>query len=204
MNKYLTDLNQKDQPEIIQEILSQAEKFETPIISWEGINLIVQLLKLTNAKKVLEIGTAIGFSAIYMSLSTGVEVTTIERNEFNYKIAKENILKANLNNQINLIMNDALEYQTDEVFDLIFIDAAKAQYYRFFEKYKTNLKPKGIIICDNLLFHGLVEKPEESSSRNVSQLVRKIDDFNKKLVSHPEFDTYIYEIGDGFSISIKK
>jgi predicted O-methyltransferase YrrM len=59
MNKYLTDLNQKDQPEIIQEILSQAEKFETPIISWEGINLIVQLLKLTNAKKVLEIGTAI-------------------------------------------------------------------------------------------------------------------------------------------------
>jgi len=204
MNKYLTDLNQNNQPEIIQEILTQADKFETPIISWEGINLIVQLLKISKAKKVLEIGTAIGFSSIYMSLSTGVEVTTIERNEQYYKIAKENILKAKLNNKINLIMNDALAYQTDEVFDLIFIDAAKAQYYRFFEKYKANLKTGGMIICDNLLFHGLVEKPEKASSRNVSQLIRKIDDFNNKLINHSEFDTFIYEIGDGFSISIKK
>lgn len=204
MNKYLSDLNQKDQPEIIREILSQAEKFKTPIISWEGINLIVQLLKLTNAKKVMEIGTAIGFSAIYMSLSTGVQVTTIERNEFNYNQAKENILKAGLDNKINLIMNDALEYQTDEVFDLIFIDAAKAQYYRFFEKFKINLKANGIIICDNLLFHGLVEEPKKASSRNVSQLIRKIADFNKRISNHPQFDTFIYEIGDGFSISIKK
>jgi len=204
MSKYLDSLNNKKQPEIIEEILTQAERFSTPIITDAGINLIIQILELSKAQKVLEIGTAIGYSAIMMALNTEVEITTIEREQNAYELAQVNIAKAKLEKRINLVFADALDYQTNELFDLIFIDAAKAQYLKFIEKYQNNLKVGGIIICDNLLFHGLVENDSLPESKNLKKLVKKIRDFNQALVNHPDFSTYIYQIGDGMSISIKK
>ncbi len=204
MSKYLDSLNNKKQPEIIEEILTQAERFSTPTITDAGINLIIQILELSKAQKVLEIGTAIGYSAIMMALNTEVEITTIEREQNAYELAQVNIAKAKLEKRINLVFADALDYQTTELFDLIFIDAAKAQYLKFIEKYQNNLKVGGIIICDNLLFHGLVENDSLPESKNLKKLVKKIRDFNQALVNHPDFSTYIYQIGDGMSISIKK
>jgi len=186
MSKYLDSLNNKKKPEIIEEILTQAERFSTPIITDAGINLIIQILELSKAQKVLEIGTAIGYSAIMMALNTEVEITTIEREQNAYELAQVNIAKAKLEKRINLVFADALDYQTTELFDLIFIDAAK------------------VIICDNLLFHGLVENDSLPESKNLKKLVKKIRDFNQALVNHPDFSTYIYQIGDGMSISIKK
>ena len=139
-----------------------------------------------------------------MALKNNVTITTIERDKSMYNLANNNIEKANLQNKITSLFEDALE--VDETllgeFDMIFIDAAKAQSINFFNKYKKLLSTKGIIVTDNLLFHGLVN--EEVKTANLRQLLRKIDNFNKFVVEQEDFDTYIYEIGDGMSLSIKK
>ena len=204
MNKYLEEINRQEPSLVIQEILEQANERNTPIISEEGINLLVQLIKLSKANNVLEIGSAIGYSAIMMALNTCANITSIERDQENYLLAIENIKKAKLEERVFLINDDALNVKLDDCFDLIFIDAAKAQYLKFLEHFKGNLKSGGIIVCDNLLFHGLVENPEKTDSKRLKSLVKKIDNFNKELINHADFETYIYDIGDGFSISIKK
>ncbi len=205
MSKYLQELNEKDYPKIVYEVMEQAKSLRTPIISQEGLSLLIQVIKISKAKKVLEIGSAIGYSAMMIALLTDAFVLTIERDESTYLLAKSNIEKAELTKKVNLVLADALDYELAENdFDVIFIDAAKAQYQKFLEKYKNNLKTGGIVICDNLLFHGLVENEKEIESKRILQLVKKISSFNTYLVHHQEFDTYIYEIGDGISISIKK
>lgn len=204
MNKYLSSINKADQPAIIAKILLQAKEFDTPIISDEGINLLIQLIKIGKVKKVLEIGSAIGYSAIMMALHAFAEVTTIEKDDFAFLKAKENIAEAKLENKIQIIHGDALEINVEGMYDLLFIDAAKSQYYKFLEKFKANLSSGAIVVCDNLLFHGLVENPDEALGKRTKSLVMKIAKFNNELINHPEFSTYIYEIGDGMSISIKK
>lgn len=204
MNNYLKNLNKEVESAIVQEIKKQAEILKTPIIANEGINLLIQLIRIGNYGKVLEIGSAIGYSAIMMALNTCCEVTTIEKNEDSYNLAKENIARANLIGRIDLILGDALEVELNGLFDLIFIDAAKAQYLKFFDRFKNNLKSGGIIVCDNLLLHGMVENQDSVEQKRIKSLVRKIDDFNHALIDFDDFDTYIYEIGDGMSISIKK
>jgi len=141
-----------------------------------------------------------------MATFTECNVFTIERNLESYNQAVENIKEAKLEDRITIVYADALEYEISEdyQFDLLFIDAAKAQYTKFFEKYEKFLKPKGIVISDNLLFHGLVEHKELIESRNMKQLVRKINRFNDFLKNNEQYDTYIYKIGDGISLSIKK
>jgi len=204
MNDYLTELNKKFTEPIIEEILIQAKENKTPIVTDEAINMIIQTITISRAKRVLEIGSAIGYSAILMALKTHADIVSIEKDVSSYNLAKENIKKASLEERIKLILGDALEVELNDEFDLIFIDAAKAQYLKFLERFKTNLKTGGIIICDNLLFHGLVENPSEVEQKRLKSLVKKIDSFNRSLIEHQEFDTYIYELGDGLSISIKK
>ena len=130
-----------------------------------------------------------------------IKVTTIERDTNRYNEAVKNIKEFNLENQIEIINADALEYVTDKQYDLIFIDAAKAQYIKFFEKYKTNLKQNGTIISDNLDFHGLVKNPELTSNRNTKQLVRKINTYIEFLKENKEFKTEFISLGDGIGIS---
>ena len=206
MNDYLDSINPIKSNEVIDVILKQAKELNTPIIQTDALNLMIQLIKMNNINNVLEIGSAIGYSAIMMATFTECNVFTIERNLYSYNHAVENIKQAKLEDKITIIYADALEYEISEdyQFDLLFIDAAKAQYIKFFEKYEKFLKPKGIVICDNLLFHGLVEHKELIESRNMKQLVRKINKFNDYLINNKQYDTYIYKIGDGISISIKK
>ncbi|MBN2604664.1 MAG: O-methyltransferase [Bacilli bacterium] len=200
---YLKEINNKETNPILVSLKLYAEENNVPIITDEGIHFIKQIIEISNAKKILEIGTAIGYSAIQMALS-GCHVTTIERDEKMIELANKNIENAKLSDKINVIYSDALELDEHElgIFDLIFIDAAKSQSINFFNKYKSCLKSKGIIITDNLLFHGLVV--EEIKERNLRQLTRKIDNFNHFVVSEEEFSTYIYGIGDGMSLSIKR
>ena len=206
MNDYLDSINPIKSNEVIDGILKQAKDLKTPIIQTDAINLMIQLIKTSNIKNVLEIGSAIGYSAIMMATFTECNVFTIERNLESYNQAVENIKEAKLEDRITIVYADALEYEISEdyQFDLLFIDAAKAQYTKFFEKYEKFLKPKGIVISDNLLFHGLVEHKELIESRNMKQLVRKINRFNDFLKNNKQYDTYIYKIGDGISLSIKK
>jgi len=202
--KYLSNINVKETNEILVSLSTFASENNVPIITKEGIRFLNQIISISKSKRILEIGTAIGYSSINMALNNNVEIVTIERNEEMYSIANENIKIAGLDSKIKIIHIDALE--VDELklgkFDLIFIDAAKAQSIKFFEKFKSLLNSKGIIVTDNLLFHGLVYG--EVKERNLKQLVRKIDTFNKFIVTQEDFDTHIYAIGDGMSLSVKR
>jgi len=118
-----------------------------------------------------------------------------------YNYALKNINQFGKQNQINIIFNDALEVDLDDKFDLIFIDASKAQYINFFEKFKKNLKSDGVIISDNLDFHGLADNVENIESKNLRALMKKLNNYKNFLKENKEFNTEFYSIGDGISIS---
>lgn len=160
----------------VKEIREYARDNKVPIMNQEGIDFLTTFIIKHQIKNVLEIGTAIGYSAIMMSLcSPTLKVTTIERDEERYLEAIKNIKKLSLEDRITLIFNDALKTRVEGKYDLIFIDAAKAQNIKFFELFERNLNDGGFIITDNMYFHGLVKKNEkEIKSRNVRGIVRKI------------------------------
>ena len=144
----------------------------------DGIEFLTNYIKENNIKNILEIGSAIGYSAIKMALvDSNIKVTTIERDKERYDIAVKNINNFNLNNQINIILGDALETEISGEFDLIFIDASKGNNINFFNKYSKNLGACGIIITDNLLFHGLVMDEGLVKTKNQRGIVRKIKDY---------------------------
>lgn len=186
-------------------ILEQyAKKHNVPIMMKDGIEFLCSYIKDNNIKNILEIGSAIGYSAINMALiDKKIKVTTIEKNIEMYNIAKENIHKFNLDNQITIINDDALNTKLNEKYDLIFIDAAKSQYIKFFEKYQEYLKYNGVIVTDNLSFHGIVEDESKTKNRNTKQLVRKIKKYIDFLKTNKNFKTEFYKLGDGISISKK-
>lgn len=177
-----------------------AIKNDVPIINDEGLAFLLELITKYNVKHILEIGTAIGYSAINMA-NLDTKIITVERDYFMYNEALKNIKEADLEENIQVLYADALEVEINHTFDLIFIDAAKAQYQKFFEKFKFNLNPQGIIVCDNLNFHNL---DINEVSRGTRQLLKKIQKFKDFLKENEEFDTSIYDIGDGISVSKRR
>jgi len=187
---------------LIREMRTYAEEENVPIMQRDGINFLVEQIIKKDVKSILEIGTAIGYSTIIMAfIRDNIKITSVERDEKRYLKAVKNVKKAHLEDRINLIFNDALEVNIKDKYDLIFIDAAKAQNIKFFEKFKDNLNEKGLIITDNMNFHGLTEKEEEIKSRNLRALVRKIKNYRKYLEENTEFKTEFLNIGDGIAIS---
>ena len=165
-----------------------AKNNNIPIMEPDGINFLTNYIKENKIKKILEIGSAIGYSAIKMALvDDDITITTIERDEKRYLEAIKNIKEFNL----------------EEEYDLIFIDAAKSQYIKFFEKFKENLSSNGVIISDNLDFHGLVNGDYDSYSRNVKGIVRKLKNYINFLKENEEFETKFIKIGDGIAITRK-
>lgn len=188
---------------MIEEIEEFAKKNNIPIMLPDGILFLTNFIKKNNIKNILEIGSAIGYSAIKMALvDDDIKVTTIERDEARYKEALKNVKKFNLEDRISIIFDDAFNVELDGSFDLIFIDAAKSQSIKFFEKFKNNLNSKGYIVTDNINFHGLT-KEEHIKNRNTRQLIRKIKEYVLFLNDNKEFTTYFVEDGDGISVSEK-
>lgn len=186
----------------VRQLEEYASEHNVPIMMPDGIDFLCDYIKKNNVKNILEIGTAIGYSAIKMALvDKDIKVTTIERDVERYILAIENIKDFALDKQITVILDDAFDIEFQEKFDLIFIDAAKSQYIKFFEKFKVNLKKSGIFISDNLDFHGLVKSNEEISSRNVRGIVRKLRNYIEFLENNEEFETEFYSIGDGIGVS---
>ena len=192
--------------EVLKEMERYAEINNVPIIEKDSIKFIRKYIEVNNVKKILEIGTAIGYSAILMATAgEDVEVTTIERDADRYREALKNIKACELEKKIEVVFNDALEVNlAGHGYDLIFIDAAKAQYTKFFEKFSNYLNEGGIIITDNLKFHGLVANKDTVESRNVLGLVNKIEAYVDFLKNNEEFITKFYDIGDGLSVSFRK
>ena len=192
--------------EEVRKIKEYALEKKVPIMKDEGIDFLTTFLIKNQIKSVLEIGTAIGYSAIMMALSNPyVKITSVERDEVRYLEALKNIKKLRLDDRITLIFKDALDLKLEEKFDLIFLDAAKSQNINFFNLFSSNLNSEGYIITDNLEFHGLVAKDEkEIKSRNVRGIVRKIKDYIRFLESNTSYETTFYKIGDCISVSKSK
>ena len=189
----------------IKAIKEYAIENNVPIMQDEGIRFLMDFIAKNNIENVLEIGTAIGYSAIMMaSANPKLKIVTIERDQERYLMAVKNVKLFGLEDRITLMFNDALDIDVDGQFDLIFIDAAKGQNINFFEKYSLNLNDKGYIITDNMNFHGLVDKnPEEIESRNLRQLVRKIREYREYLNNKEGYDIEFLNIGDGIAVARK-
>lgn len=182
-----------------------AKENNIPIMETDGIEFLLEYVKNNKIINILEIGSAIGYSAIRMCMvSDNIKVTTVERDKNRYEQAVKNINNFGLSDRINIILDDAFNVKLDSKYDLIFIDAAKSQYINFFEKFKLNLDNNGVIVSDNLNFHGLTHTTKFIESRNVRGLVRKLNNYIKFLEENIEFNTEFYEIGDGIAISIRK
>lgn len=187
----------------LEEIEIYAKNNNIPIMQKDGIEFLTQYIKEHQIKKVLEIGSAIGYSAIKMALvADDIYIKTIERDVERYQIAVKNIQKFALEKRIDIINSDAFDVELDEKYDLIFIDAAKSQSIKFFEKFKKNLSHNGTIITDNINFHGLTYATE-IKNRNTRQLVGKIRNYIKFLKENKEFTTTFIDDGDGIAISIR-
>lgn len=191
--------------ENIEDILSlknYACQTSIPIITDDGMDFILNYIKENNVNFILEIGTAIGYSSIrFAKTNPNIRVFTIEYDIIRYQEAIKNINKFNLGHQITVFLGDALKFNFTEKFDLIFIDGSKSQYINFFEKYKHNLKEKGVFISDNLSFHGMVENMSLTKNYSTIKLIRKIRRYIEFLKSNQEFSTNFYSIGDGVAIS---
>jgi predicted O-methyltransferase YrrM len=181
-----------------------ALKNNVPIMQDEGLLFLLDLIKEKNVKTILEIGTAIGYSSINFCINKDIKVTTIERDENLYQEALNNIKKHNLDKQIKVILGDALDVVIEDKFDLIFIDAAKAQYTKFFNRFKDNLNNNGYIVTDNLKFHGLVGSDKSKMSHNLKGLITKIEKYIDFLKENEEFITEFVGVGDGLSVSTRR
>lgn len=189
----------------IREIKKYALDNKVPIMVDDGIDFLTTFIIKHQINSVLEIGTAIGYSAIMMALANpNLKITTIERDKDRYLEAVKNVKKLNLEDRITLVFSDALETNIEGKFGLIFIDAAKGQNIRFFEKYEDNLEEHGFIITDNMNFHGLVDKVDaEIESRDLRSLVRKIRDYRTFLLNNSNYKVELLNIGDGIAVAEK-
>ncbi|MDL2211611.1 O-methyltransferase [Erysipelotrichaceae bacterium OttesenSCG-928-M19] len=193
-------------------MLKELEKYaainDIPIIEQASRDFIIKYIKDNNVKNILEIGSAIGYSALVMSLQESVvHIDSVERDGLRYNLALENIVKYQKLDKITLYHHDALLLDMRLLkrdYDLIFIDAAKAQYQKFFEKYVSLLNSDGAIIIDNINFHGFVFEKRVTNNRNTRQLVQKIRKFIEWLEKQTKYEATYYNIGDGIYVVKRK
>lgn len=181
-----------------------AEKHEVPISQPETIKLIELLIRIGGVKKILEIGSAIGYSAIRMVHAGAETIDTIEINPDAVRVANINIEREGLADKIKVHEGDAnlLLPTFDGEYDMIFIDAAKAQYNNFFEHCMRILKSGGILISDNVLYKGMTATDELVMHRKIT-IVKRLRAYIDMLCSDPRLDTDILPLGDGVAISVK-
>ncbi|MDD8049555.1 MAG: O-methyltransferase [Thomasclavelia sp.] len=176
-----------------------------PIMQKEGVDFLINIALENNSKTCLEIGSAIGYSAIMMTSNIDdFKVETLELNEDRYNEALKNIDLYNQKNNIYIHNGDALEFNIDDLvikeYDFLFIDAAKAQYKKFFEKYMPLIKKGGYCIVDNLDFHGMIYDIDNIKNRNTKQLVKKIKRFKDWIFNNEEYNVEYFKIGDGICV----
>ncbi len=192
-------------------LLAQLEEYaaqnHVPIIQPEVAALMKVLGNMHRPLRILEVGTAIGYSAMLFSsfLKTGGKIDTIERNEQMLELARKNIKAAGLQDTINVIAGDALEVLEclDKEYDMIFLDAAKGQYSEFLEQSKRMLVAGGLLVSDNVLYKGMIAT-DELVVRRKKTIVTRMRSFLKELCRDEGFETSIIPIGDGVALSYRK
>lgn len=195
-------------PEYLNEIEKYAKATDVPIIRKEMQSLLRTLLTLCRPQRILEVGTAIGFSALLMSEYAPQEchITTIEKYEKRIPLAKENFKKAGKEDAITLLEGDAVDILKNlkEPFDFIFMDAAKGQYLHFLPDILRLLKPGGLLVSDNVLQDGDIIESRFAVTRRNRTIHSRMRDYLYELKHHPQLETSILPVGDGVTLSVKK
>ncbi len=185
-----------------------AEENSVPIAEPETARLLSVLCRAVKPKKILEVGCAIGYSAIVMAKAVGeeCEIATLECNEDMVRIARENIKTAGYAEKISVIEADAKDYLSyideDEVFDVIFLDGPKAHYIYMLDECVRLLKKGGIIVTDNVLYKGMTADDNHVVRRKIT-IVKRLRRYVDMLMEHRELETAILPLGDGVTISVK-
>ena len=184
-----------------------AHNNHVPIIEPEVAQLLKVLLKSNKPKNILEIGTAIGYSALVMAESTesNTRITTIERNEDMISLAKENIFNSPYREKIKILQGDAEEIlpHLSETYDFIFLDAAKGQYLDFFNYCSSYLEPGGMIVSDNVLFKGMVAT-DDLVIRRKRTIVNRLRTFLKHINELDGYTSCVMPLGDGVALTYKE
>ncbi len=202
---YIRDTLKKSEG-ILAELESYAHKNGVPIVQKEVASFLETVCRMQKPVRVLEIGTAIGYSAILMlsNMPEGSSIVSVERDAAMAALARENIEKAGLSKRITVVEADAEEYlkALDDAFDMIFMDAAKAHYIYFLPECIRLLKPGGVLISDNILYGGMVANRALLIRRKIT-IVKRLKKYIAALCEAPELKTSLLSIGDGVSLSYK-
>ena len=191
--------------EELEKIKQKALEEHIPIIMDDTLEVVDRILKEVQPKRILEIGTAVGYSAMCFSeyLQGDGKIDTIERDEERIAEAKVNIKNVGVEDKINIYEGDAVEIlpTLNEKYDVVFIDAAKGKYPFFLKEALRMIKPTGVILADNILYKGYVMSDYNKHKQRTA--VRGLREFLKKLTENENLETKILEVGDGLAISKK-
>jgi len=190
----------------VEEIRSVAKENYIPIIKRDTENLLKFVLKMQNPKSILEIGCAVGYSAIVMLENSGADIVTVEKMPERVEEAKKNIKYANLEDRVKIIEGDAGEIlerlvNENKKFDFIFMDAAKAQYITWLPTVKALLKDKGIIFSDNCLQEGDLLESSFAIRKRDKTIHKRMRDYIYLLLHDEDLESWIFSIGDGVLLS---
>ena len=189
--------------EELKKIKQKALEENIPIIMDDTLEMVDKILKDTKPKRILEIGTAVGYSAMCFSeyLQDGGKIDTIERDKNRIAEAKTNIEKVGVADKINIYEGDAVEIlpTLNEKYDVAFIDAAKGKYPFFLKETLRMIKPDGIILADNVLYKGYVMSDYNKHKQRTA--VRSLREYIKEITENPHIETEILEVGDGLAVS---
>lgn len=192
---------------LLLELERYAELNHVPIIHPEVAQLIRVLINIAKPKRILEIGTAIGYSALIMAsaMPKDGKIISIEKREAMINIAEKNIASYGYSNMIKIIKGEAEEVlpNINDKFDFIFIDAAKGQYMEFFPHCIRNLTDGGIILSDNVLYKGMVAS-DEFVIRRKKTIVKRMRNYLDYITSNKNLESSVIPIGDGVAITYKK
>ena len=187
----------------LKKIKQKAIEEHIPIIMDDTLEIIEKYMKKKKPKRILEIGTAVGYSAICFSefLDTNGKIDTIERDEERAKEAEENFKKVEVEEKINLHVGDAVEIlpTLDEKYDMVFIDAAKGKYPFFLREALRMINNNGIIFADNILYKGYVLSDYNKHKQRTA--VRNLREYLKEVSENSNLETEILEVGDGLAVS---
>lgn len=203
--EYIEKLNSV--PEEFPDMLSYATEHKVPIMDSDALHVMKHYMHLSGSRRILEIGTAIGYSAMHMlSVSDDVSVVTIEKDEGSHRAAQHFFNEYRMTSRVTPILGDAKEIEPDSLsennFDMLFIDASKGNNEYFFETYSPLVRDGGLIIVDNIFLRGLVVE-EEILSRNRRRMKEKVDAFNKRIAASGMLSSFL-PVGDGLLIISKK
>lgn len=204
ITEYIQGLSETKDP-LLQEMEQYAADFHVPIIEVEVARFLETLIKIKKPKKILEIGTAIGYSALVMAnASADCSITTIEIKDEMFYLANENFEKAGVKNRIHSICGDGIEAikYLEGPYDFVFLDAAKGHYKEYFDEALERLEEGGVILSDNILFRGMVASDKLVKQRKIT-IVRRLREYLKYITNLEGVTTSVIPLDDGMAITVK-